>query len=297
MRSRNRRWLFGLLGLLHALSPAAHAQAVVRNDARVATDTPEAWAMRYFAGTTLFTSLGDTARLAPACWNASLDVGAIPRLDETQQEVGFGGFKREDLNKSPVFGRLRLAVGLPHGVVAELAYTPPLAIDGTRPRDLVAAAVGKRLLDEGAFTWSMRALGQIGRVQGDITCPARLAGLTDETQNPYGCQAPSNDTFATRYYDGWGLGDWRAYASAGIVRAHLAVQVDAQVFDANDRSRLTSRSNLAWLAAGVRRDLDRHWSVGAELLYVPLAVRRPPDFAREADPLTTLRLQLRYSVD
>ena len=31
--------------------------------------------MRYFAGTTLMTSFGETARLAPWRWNAALDLG------------------------------------------------------------------------------------------------------------------------------------------------------------------------------------------------------------------------------
>jgi hypothetical protein len=34
-----------------------------------------------------------------------------------------------------------------------------------------------------------------------------------------------------------------------------------------------------------------------EVLHVPLRVRREPDAAREGDPLTSLRLQLRYRVD
>jgi hypothetical protein len=298
MRITIRLWLLSLL----LLSQTAPAQTVVENNQSLSPDTPEAWAMRYFAGITLMTSFGETAKLPPWRWNVALDLGSIPRLSDAQQRVGFGGFKNEDLNKSPVFGRLRLALGLPYDWVAELGYTPPLEIDGSRPRNLVALAIGRRLLESDAFTLSMRALGQVGNVQGDITCPARLAGVTDPAQNPYGCQAPSQDTFTTNYYGidatlGWNAGDWKWYASAGIAQTQLSVQVDAQVFTSNDRSRLTSNGHLPWFTIGVRHDFNPQWSLGVELLYVPLDVRRPPDFSLDNDPLSSLRVQLRYSAD
>ncbi|MET0683422.1 MAG: hypothetical protein ABWZ29_08790 [Casimicrobiaceae bacterium] len=291
-----------LLVSLLVLSQATPAQTVIENNQSLASDTPEAWAMRYFAGTTLMTSFGETANLAPWRWNGAIDLGNIPRLSPAQQRVGFGGFKDEDLNKSPVFGRLRLAVGLPDDWTAELGYTPPLEIDGSRARNVVALAIGRRVFASDALTLSMRALGQVGNVQGDITCPARLAGVPDPVQNPYGCQAPSKDTFTTNYYGmdatlGWELGDWKGYASAGIVHTQLSVHVDAQLVESRDRSRLTSNGNLPWLTVGVRRDIDRQWSLAVELLYVPLNVRRAPDFSLDKDPLTSLRVQLRRSAN
>ncbi len=297
-RSTLGLWLVSLL----LLSQAAPAQTVVESNQSVAPDTPEAWAMRYFAGTTLMTSFGETADLPLWRWNVALDLGSIPRLSEAQQRVGFGGFKNEDLNKSPVVGRLRLGIGLPYAWVAELGYTPPLEINGSRPRNLLALAIGRRLLESDAFTFSMRALGQVGKVQGDITCPARLAGVTDPLQNPYGCRAPSQDTFTADYYGadatlGWNAGDWKWYASAGIARSRLSVQVDALVFTSHDRSRLTSNDNLPWFTFGVRHDFSPQWSLAAELLYLPLEVRRPPSFSLDKDPLTSVRVQLRYSAD
>jgi hypothetical protein len=161
-------------------------------------------------------------------------------------------------------------------------------------------AIGRRLFDSDTFTFSTRALGQTGKVQGDITCPARLAGVTDPAQNPYGSQAPSQDTFAADYYGidatlGWDAGDWNWHASAGIARTRLSVQVDAQVFTTNDRSHLTSNGNLPWFTIGVRHALNQRWSLAVELLYVPLEVRRPPDFSLDNDPLGSLRVQLRYT--
>jgi hypothetical protein len=290
---------FALHSLL-LLAPAAWAQPVVSSSQAVATDSPEGWAMRTFAGTTLMTSFGDVTRVAPWRWSAAVDLGAIPHLSEAQQQVGFGGFKNEDLNKSPVFGRLRLALGLPQGWIAELGYTPPLEIDGSRPRNLFALAVGRRVLESDGFALSLRALDQVGDVTGDITCPARLAGVADPVQNPYGCRAPSNDTFTTDYYGidataGWNAGSWSWYASAGIVRTRLSVQVDAQVYDVIDRSRLTSNASLPWFTIGARYAFNEQWSLGVELLRVPLDVRRPPDFGLQSDPLSSVRVQLRYS--
>ena len=258
--------------------------------------------MRYFAGTTLMTSFGETARLAPWRWSAALELGRIPRLSDSQQRVGFGGFKDEDLNKSPVFGRLRLALGLPDDWVAEVGYTPPLEIAGSQARNVFALAIGRRLFESDALSLSVRALGQVGKVQGDITCPGRVAGVSDPLENPYDCRAPSNDTFKANYYGidttiGWDAGDWKWHASTGIVRTRLAVQVDALVADTHDRSRLTSDGNLAWLTIGAGHSFDPRWRVAVELLYVPLDVRRPPDLSRAHDSLTSVRAQLRHSFD
>ena len=298
MNHSNRLWLFALC----LLARTAFAQTLIEDNENVASDSPEGWAMRYFAGTTLLTSFGETLRLAPWRWSAALDVGSIPRLSDAQQQVGLGGSKSEDLNKSPVFGRLRLALGLPGDWVAELGYTPPLEIAGSRARNILALAVGRRLFGSDALWLSMRALGQVGKVRGDITCPARIAGNPDPVANPFDCRAPSHDTLTTSYYGldatiGGDAGNWKWHAGAGIVRADLAVQVDAFIAQTHDRSRLTSDGNLPWLTIGMRYDLDRQWSVAAELLYVPLDVRRPPDSSSGSDSLASVRGQLRYAFD
>ena len=283
-------------------SPVAAAQAVVRNDEHLAFDRPEAWAMNRSAASTLMTAFGEAPALAAGRWSVAFDLGHIPRLGEAQQRVGFNGIKREDLNKSPVFGRMRFMLGLPGHWVAELGYTPPLTINGTQPRDLVAIAVGRRVFERDRFTLSVRAFGQHGRVRGDITCPGRLANVSDRQQNPFDCRAPSDDHVALNYYgaeltSGWAAGSWHAYAGIGAVRTELAVQVDALTFDVRDRSRLVARGTLPFATIGGSRDLSAHWNMGAELLHVPLRVRRGPDATRENDPLTSLRLQLRYRFD
>jgi len=216
--------------------------------------------------------------------------------------VGFDAVKREDLNKSPVFGRLRMTLGLPAGWIAELGYTPPLAIDGVHPRELIAIAIGHRLLERGAYTLSARAFGQHGGAQGDITCPSELAGVEDSERNPYGCQAASDDRVALDYYgvdlvSGWNAGPWHWHADVGVARTETEVRVDALTFDFRDRSRLVARDVLPFVAIGTGRDIGTHWRIGVELLHVPLTVRRGPGAPRDSDPLTSLRLQVRYRAD
>ena len=230
---------------------------------------------------------------------APLNAAQIPHLSASQQRVGLDGIKQEDLNKSPVFGRVRMYLGLPGDWVAELGYTPPLTVNGVQPQDLFAIAIGRRLFESNGFTFSARIFGQHGRAHGDITCPSRIAGMSDPGVNPYGCHAPSNDTVTLDYYGfevvpAWNFDTWHAYLSGGAIRTDLAVQVDAFTFDEHDLSHLTSRTTLPFATAGGSVDLDTHWNLGLQVLYVPLNVQREPDGPTHNDPLTSVRLQLIY---
>jgi hypothetical protein len=258
--------------------------------------------MNYVAASTLMTAFGETPALAAGRWGVALDLGYIPRLSEAHQRVGLHGIKQEDLNHSPVFGRLRLILGLPGDFVAELGYTPPLSIDGVQPLDLVALSIGRRVIERDSFTLSMQAFGQHGRAQGDITCPARLAGVVDREQNPFGCQAPSNDHVKLNYYgleatSGWTVESWHAHASVGAARTEFAVQVDALTFGVHDRSRLVASGVLPFATIGASRDLDARWNLGVEVLYVPLRVQREINGPSENNPLTSVRLQVLYRFD
>jgi hypothetical protein len=291
-----------LLAALLRCVPAAQAQTVVHNDEHLASDRPEAWAMNYVGASTFMTAFGATPALAAWSLSVALDLGDIPKVSEAHERVGLHGIKVEDLNKSPVFGRIRFILGLPADFVAELGYTPPLSIDGAQPQDLVALSIGRRLFARDNFTLSLQAVGQHGRAQGDITCPARLAGVADREQNPFGCQAPSNDHIMLNYYgveatSEWTAESWHAHASLGVARTEFAVQVDALTFDVHDRSRLVARGALPFATVGASRDLDAHWTFGAEVLYVPLRVQRELDGPSENNPLTSVRLQLLYRFD
>ena len=297
-RGFTRRRARVVLAALLLCAEGVRAQIVVHRDEHLASDRPEAWAMNYVAASTFMTGFGATPSLTLGQWSVDAVFAYIPRLSEAQQRIGFNGTKLEDLNKTPVFGRARAMLGLPGGFVAEFGYTPPLQINGTKPRDLIALAIDRRMFERGAFSLSARAFGQHGRVGGDITCPATLAGVSDRQQNPFDCQAPSDDRVALNYYgaevtSAWIAGSWEAHVGLGAVRTELAVQVDSLTFNERDRSRLVARGVLPFTAVGVTRNIGPHWDAAVELLYVPLYVRRPPDFTRDADPLTSVRVQLR----
>ena len=81
------------------------------------------------------------------------------------------------------------------------------------------------------------------------------------------------------------------------MRADLEVQVDAPLFTRLERTRVTNDSDLAWFTVGGRYEFAPRWSLAAEALYVPLYVRRPPEFDRSLDSLASARVQLRYAFD
>ena len=297
-----RKTLQLLLAGIGCIGAAAHAQTVVRSDERLAADRPEAWAMNYFTAASLMTGFGPTPTLLSGQWSVAAEIGHVPRLSERQEQVGLGGFKQEDLNKSPVFGRVRGMLGLPDGWMVELGYTPPLEIDGARPRDLFAAAIGRRVFSRGDVSASARLFGQHGQGGGDITCPAELAGVEDPGRNPYDCRAASDDRLRMNYYGleltlGLRRGEWQWHAGMAAVRTETEVQVDAYTNDVHDRSRLVAKDVLPTVAIGVNRRSGRYWHWGTEVLYVPLQVKRDTDRARESDPLISLRMHLRYGAD
>jgi len=285
-----------------AFSCIAHAQPLSGDQEHLASDRPEAWGMNYFAATTFLTSFGEVPALAAWRWDLAAEFGHIPRLNDSQRRIGFDGTKVEDLNKSPVFGRLRLTMGLPQDWVAEFAFTPPIEINGTHAHNLVDLGFGRRLIDRASWSLSLRAFGQHGSVRGDITCPKQLANVPDLTLNPYDCRAASRDRFNLNYYGSdltaaWKTGAWRWSGSFGLVRTDLDVQVDALTAGVRDVSHLFARGYQRYFTLGAAHDLGARWSVAAEVLYVPLHVRRSAGAPRESDPLASARLQVRYRVD
>lgn len=285
--------------LLLVVSATAQAQTVIRDEEILTSDRPEAWAMHYVSAASFMTGFGATPELAAGAWLLAGELAHVPRLSDAQQQVGFGGKKAEDLNKSPLFGRLRASIGLPAGWVAELGYTPPLEIDRTRTQDLIAAALGRRLIERDAWSLSARIFGQHGSASGDITCPEHVAGPFDAQTNPFGCVEPSRDRIALNHYGAdvtfeAARPHWRWHATLGLVRNEPTAQVNARVFTVIDRSHLVARGVLPYVATGATRELSPRWSLAAELLHVPLDVRREIDGSVENDAYTALRVRLAW---
>jgi hypothetical protein len=247
----------------------------------------------------MMTSFGEVPELAPMALQFGAELGSIPWLDDRQQRVGFGGSKDEDLNKSPAFGRVRGWVGLPWGLVGELAWTPPVRIDGAKPEDLFAAAIGGRVLSRDDWTLSLRAHGQTGRVGGDVTCPRRLAGVEDAGVNPFRCLEASDDRIDLRYHAveatfARGTRTLRGHVTLGLARMEPEVQVDARLRGLRSVPQLFTRGDTAYIALGATRDFGARWQGAAELLWVPLEVRRADESGAGRDASWSLRLTVRY---
>ncbi|MEM9183066.1 MAG: hypothetical protein AAGB27_07900 [Pseudomonadota bacterium] len=290
--------LLALALLLLGSTANVAAQTVLESRQELAFDRPESWAMAYFSAATLFHDLGGVDDLTPGSVAWGVELANIPRIDEEDTRVGFNGSKFEDLNKSPVFGRARLWLGLPARFTAEFAYTPEVSIDGARPDGFYAAALGRPVYESDRWRMKARAFAQSGRVRGDFTCSAETASAGDDFErNPFGCQAPSQDE-AEFDYTGlelsarWNRGRWRPFASWSVTRVRPEVQVNALTFDVIDRARLVTEGTIRSGVAGLSFDgaFDLHWTVA--LSYTPLDVVRDRGADRQSDDHWSLRVVL-----
>ena len=105
-------------------------------DQNVDLDSPEGWAMAFMTASAQNLGQSPPHSVNSRDISISAELSSIPRLTKEQQRIGFGGFKDEDLNKSPVFGRLRANIGLPWNLDAEISWTPPLQINDSKPDHL-----------------------------------------------------------------------------------------------------------------------------------------------------------------
>ncbi len=278
------------------LTQLAYAQTVLESRQDLALERPESWAMAYVTSATLFHDMGGHDELAPGQFALGVELANIPRISQQDTQVGFNGSKFEDLNKSPVFGRARLWLGLPGRFVAEAAYTPEVRIDGARPDGLFAAALSRPIVELDHWSLGARVFAQRGRVRGDFTCSREVAaGGDDFSLNPFGCQAPSDDEaeidytgleFNARYK----LGRWQPFASWSATRIRPQVQVNARTFDVIDRALLTTSGTLRSGVAGVTLNsaFDLRWSLA--LSYTPLDVQRRDQASAQSDDFWSLRL-------
>jgi len=160
---------------LAAVMPAARAQDILFDYEREAFDSPEGWAMAHTVSASLNLGAGPASTLSTWDWRLSAELGSIPHLSREEQRVGFGGYKLEDMNKSPVFGRGRLHVGLPAAITAELSWTPPLEINGGKPQHLFGLALERALWRGEDWTLGGRLFAVRGAARGDTTCSRSVA--------------------------------------------------------------------------------------------------------------------------
>jgi len=278
------------------------AQDILSDYEREAFDSPEGWAMAHTVAASLNLGTGPGQTMEVGQWRVSAELGSIPHLSREDQRVGFGGFKLEDMNKSPVFGRGRLHVGLPAAITAELSWTPPLKINGGRPEHLFGLALERALWRNGSWQLGARLFAVRGDASGDTTCSRSVATRAPGSAgNPFGCRAPSVDTLRMDH-DGLelalsrSLGDGRWQPFVAVASTHMKpyVEIKARVFDSLDLSELESSGTVQTLSAGTLFRATPSWQMSLAASWTPLDVRRPAQYNRRSHDFWSIRLGLAW---
>ncbi len=281
-----------------AVAPVA-AQPVLDFREELRADRPEAWAMRWYAAALEPTGFGAPESVDAGAVELAVELGWLPRLSDSQRTVGFNGTKREDLNRSPVYGRVRAAFGLGAGFVARIGWIPPVELDGLRA-NLISVALARPLLERGRFRLGAAFDYQAGSIVGDLTCDAASAAAGDDPRvNPFGCEAPSKDeveldSWGVELAGSWALGSahrWQVHFAGAVRRLRSELHVDARYAGLIDRSVLAYEGSEWSTAAGLSRRAGERLRFALDLVYSPLDVVRDPlgRSAAENDPLVNLR--------
>lgn len=290
--------------LFFLLATASHAAGEGPSE-QISFDRPEAWALKYFAAVSTFTPLQAPRERAPGAIELSLEGGWVPYLSESERRVGFNGTKVEDLNRTSVFGRPRILVGLPAGFAVEAGWVPPIEINGAKT-NILNGAVEKTFFDDPRGSFGLRLYGQLGYSMGDYTCPADVVGYPPGSpQNPLGCSQPSTDTarlndFGAALTGGVKLGGAALHFAGGGTYNDLQFQTGAYGAYTNgepDNTLLTTHGWTGWIAGGGDFPIGAKFSISAEAFYSPLRVKRPPSTESQNDPLFNVRVLLRWALN
>lgn len=293
----------GLAVILLALGviPTAQAQGVIEFTEELDFDRPESWAMKYFASLSLLTGMGVPERMGGGALALGFEGGFVPQLSEEQRRVGFEGTKVEDVNKTRFFGRLRAVIGLSDNYTLDVGYTPPFEVGGATPH-LIAVGVGRPFNLSESWRLGVRAYGQYGTIDGDITCSAdEVAAGRDPELNPFFCEEPSDDSLTQRLVGGelsvgYVAGRWRPYAGAALNYLDLDFQVRARYDGVVDRTLQLTDGITFSVTTGVGFAPSEKWYLSAELFYSWLSVNRPPSTSTQNDGFLNGRFLVAYRI-
>ena len=301
MKTRKTRFqdLVALAAALILLGASATSRAQVIDDVEeLAWDRPEAWAMKFFNSVSVLTGLGAPEARRKWSFEIGLELDTIPQLSEDQRRIGFGGSKVEDLNRLPAFFRPRLTIGLPAKLSLDVAWVPPVELQGVTS-NLFAVGLERPFYSAGPLVLGGRIYGQIGTVKGDFTCTEDEASYPPgPPNNIFGCEVPSEDELLLNYVGFAFTGGYRVKKTTfhwGLAANYMDMefQVNALTDGIEDRSLLLANGWTWSVNGGASWKLSRLLSIAAELFYSPLSVTRPPSTERENDSLINLRTMLR----
>ena len=272
--------------------------SIAYGDQKVDLDSPEGWAMAFM--TVSAQNLGQAPPNAVKVRDISIsaELSSIPRLSKAQQRIGFGGFKDEDLNKSPAFGRLRANIGLPWNLDAEISWTPPLQINDSKPDHLWGAALSKPLVNNEKISIGLRLFLLRGGVTASVTCSEDTINFAPYTlQNTAGCIGLSDDKLQMdhegvevflSFKNASTILPWISLASSNIDNS---VEIDAPLEVGRERATVYSSGTTHTLSFGFNYDIRENWSLNAASSYTPLDVQRPND-SSDNDDFWNVRLGL-----
>lgn len=267
-------------------------------DQVVDLSSPEGWAMAFMT-----TSAQNLGQIPPQAVNVkdisiSAELSSIPHLSKEQQKVGLGGFKDEDLNKSPAFGRLRANIGLPWDINAELSWTPPVKINDSKPDHLWGAALSKPLFDNEKIGIGLRLFLLRGGVIASVTCSedmVKFAPYSDE--NYVGCVGLSDDRLQMNHE---GVEVFLSFKNSSVILPWISlasssvdssVDIDAPLKAGRERSTIYTSGSIQTLSIGFSYDFGKNWSLNVSSAYTPLDVQRPNDNS-DNDDFWNVRLGL-----
>ena len=244
--------------------------------------SPEGWAMAFMT-----TSAQNLGQMPPQPVNfkdlsISAELSSIPRLSKEQQLVGLGGFKNEDLNKSPAFGRLRASMGLPWDLSAEISWTPPVKINDSKPDHLWGAALSKPIFNNEKIGIGLRIFLLRGGVIASVTCSEDVINFEAYSdENFVGCVGLSDDRLQMNhegaevflsFKNSSAFDPWISLASSNI---DSSVDIDAPLKAGRERSTIYSGGLTQTISAGFNYNLDEDWSLNLSGSYTPFDVQRP----------------------
>ena len=278
---------------------------VIQRNLHVGFDKPEAWGMKYFTSATMLSGLPvpEPEGHRSGSITVGLETGWLPRLDIGQRTIGFGGRTPEDLNKTPVFVRPVVRIGLPGKFSLLAAAPPPFEVFGVTSR-LLALGVERPLLEHGSWTVSWRASGQIGSVRGAFTCPESVLQFAPGTPgNPARCLAESDDRAGLRYA-GMEFGIAHRMHSMPKLTPHAAVggnfvdgyfHVNARVLSGLDHTHMWTRGGTFTTTGGLTYAATKRAAFTVDVFYTPLWVQRVRNGPTQNDGLFNVRALMSYT--
>ena len=185
-RPRSRALLFGTLACLCA------SQAF--SQCRPPRGSNEARLLALYSVPIVFSADPSSLSLPSGVWKLSGEAAYVPTAPAALQHTSYCYAARgQNTGLTSLFGRPRLAVGLPRGFGLEISYLPPITVANATP-DLGSAAFWFTRGVSSRLQLTARVHGTIGVVKGPITCSRSALQLTDPASPCYGTN-PSIDEF------------------------------------------------------------------------------------------------------